>query len=216
VVNLLLMALVIGDLAQPDGRRVKGMAVGIAAGIKLIPLVFIPYLLLTRRFRAAAMAAGAFAGTVVLGFLVVPHDSSDWWLHGLFFNGSRTGFIGWGGNQSLRAILTRLAGSIHGATATWMVAALLAAVIGLASAVLLDRAGHAMLAILATALVGLLDSPVSWDHHWVWVVPGMMAAAHYGWRPAGRPGQPRHAVGAARRQTGLPRVPLARPAEPVG
>jgi alpha-1,2-mannosyltransferase len=180
--DLLLMALVIGDLAQPDGRRVKGTAVGIAAGIKLIPLVFIPYLLLTSRFRAAAVAAGTFAGTVVLGFLVVPHDSSDWWLHGLFFNGSRTGFIGWGGNQSLRAILTRLAGSIHGATAAWMVAALLAAVIGLASAVLLDRAGHAMLAILAIALVGLLDSPISWDHHWVRVVPGMMAAAHYGWR----------------------------------
>jgi alpha-1,2-mannosyltransferase len=178
-VNLLLMALVIGDLAQPDGRRLKGVAVGIAAGIKLIPLVFIPYLLLTRRFRAAAMATGTFAATVVLGFLVVPGDSTDWWLQGLFLNGSRTGFVGWGGNQSLRAILTRFAGSIHGATAAWMAAALLAAVIGLASAVLLDRAGHAMLAILATALVGLLDSPISWDHHWVWVVPGMMAAARY-------------------------------------
>jgi alpha-1,2-mannosyltransferase len=178
-VNLLLMALVIGDLAQPDGRRVKGVAVGIAAGIKLVPLVFIPYLLLTRRFRAATMAAGAFAGTVVLGFLVVPRDSSDWWLHGLFFDDSRTGFVGWGGNQSLRAILTRFAGSIDGATVAWVIAALLAAVIGLASAVLLDRAGHAMLAILATALVGLLDSPISWDHHWVWVVPGLMAAAHY-------------------------------------
>ena len=191
-VNLLLMALVIGDVAQPDGRRLKGVAVGIAAGIKLIPLVFIPYLLLTRRFRAAAMAAGTFAATVVLGFLVVPGDSTDWWLHGLFFNGSRTGFVGWGGNQSLRAILTRFAGSIHGATAAWVAAALLAAVIGLASAVLLDRAGHTMLAILATALVGLLDSPISWDHHWVWVVPGMMAAAHYASRAwqAGR-GAPR-------------------------
>jgi alpha-1,2-mannosyltransferase len=178
-VNLLLMALVIGDLARPDGRRLKGVGVGIAAGIKLIPLVFIPYLLLTRRFGAAAMATGTFAATVVLGFLVVPGDSTDWWLRGLFFNGSRTGFVGWGGNQSLRAILTRCAGSIHGATAAWMAAALLAAVIGLASAVLLDRAGHAMLAILATALVGLLDSPISWDHHWVWAVPGMMAAAHY-------------------------------------
>jgi alpha-1,2-mannosyltransferase len=191
-VNLLLMALVIGDVAQPDGRRLKGAAVGIAAGIKLIPLVFIPYLLLTRRFRAAALAAGTFAATVVLGFLVVPGDSADWWLHGLFFNGSRTGFVGWGGNQSLRAILTRFAGSIHGATAAWMAAALLAAVIGLASAVLLDRAGHTMLAILATALVGLLDSPISWDHHWVWVVPGMMAAAHYASR-AWQAGQ-RHAA----------------------
>jgi len=187
-VNLLLMALVIGDLGRPDDRRLKGVAVGIAAGIKLVPLVFIPYLLLTRRFRAAATAVAAFAATVVLGFLVVPGDSTDWWLRGLFFADGRTGFVGWGGNQSLRAILTRYAGSIHGATHVWVMAALLTAAIGLASAVLLDRAGHAMLAILATALVGLLDSPISWDHHWVWVVPGMMAAAHYGsraWR-AGR------------------------------
>jgi alpha-1,2-mannosyltransferase len=178
-VNLLLMALVIGDLGQHDGRRLKGVAVGIAAGIKLVPLIFIPYLLLTRRFRAAVLAAGTFAATVVLGFLVVPGDSTDWWLHGLFFADGRTGFVGWGGNQSLRASLTRLAGSIHGATVEWVSVALLAAVVGLTSAVLLDRAGHALLAILATALVGLLDSPISWDHHWVWVVPGMMAAAYY-------------------------------------
>jgi alpha-1,2-mannosyltransferase len=51
-----------------------------------------------------------------------------------------------------------------------------------------------MLAILTTALVGLLDSPISWDHHWVWVVPGMMAAGYYAaraWRDGrlGIPGQ---------------------------
>jgi alpha-1,2-mannosyltransferase len=187
-INLLLMAAIIGDLSQPDQRRYKGIATGIAAGIKLVPLVFIPYLLLTRRFRAAAMTAGAFAATVILGFLVVPGDADDWWFHGLFFADGRTGFVGWGGNQSLRAILTRFAGSINGAVVPWVIAALIVAAIGLASAALLDRAGHPVLAILATALVGLLDSPISWDHHWVWVVPGMMAAVHYAaraWR-AGR------------------------------
>lgn len=188
-VNLLLMALIIGDLRQPDDRRLKGIATGIAAGIKLVPLVFIPYLLLTRRFRAAAVAAGAFAATAAVGFAVVPGDSSDWWLRGLFFADGRTGFVGWGGNQSLRAILTRLAGSINSANADWVLAALLAAAVGLASAVVLDRAGHPMLAILATALVGLLDSPISWDHHWVWVVPGVIAAAYYAaraWRDGRR------------------------------
>ena len=187
-INLLLMAAIIGDLSQPDKRRHKGIATGLAAGIKLVPLIFIPYLLLTRRFRAAAMTAGAFAATVILGFLVVPGDADDWWFHGLFFADGRTGFVGWGGNQSLRAILTRFAGSINGAVAPWVIAALIVAAVGLASAALLDRAGHPVLAILATALVGLLDSPISWDHHWVWVVPGMMAAVHYAaraWR-AGR------------------------------
>jgi alpha-1,2-mannosyltransferase len=178
-INLLLMAGLIWDLRLPDRHRYKGVATGLAAGIKLVPLVFIPYLLLTRRFRAAAVATTAFAGTLILGFVIIPGDSSAWWGRGLFVQDGRTGFVGWGGNQSLRGILTRLAGSVDGATAGWVAAVLLVALIGLTCAVLLDRAGHAMLAILATVLVGLLDSPISWDHHWVWVVPGMMAAAHY-------------------------------------
>jgi alpha-1,2-mannosyltransferase len=181
-VNVFLMALIIADLRRPGDRRLKGAATGIAAGIKLVPLVFIPYLLLTRRFRAAAMAAGTFAATVALGFIVIPGDSGDWWLNGLFFSDGRTGFAGWGGNQSLRGLLTRLAGSLNAGSFWWWFAAVGAAVIGLSAAVVLDRAGHSMLAILATALVGLLDSPISWDHHWVWVVPGIMAAAWYAWQ----------------------------------
>ena len=101
-VNLVLMALVIWDLCQPDTRRSgasrwwKGAGVGVAAGIKLVPLIFIPYLLLTRKFRAAAVACAAFAATVLAGFVVVPAESARWWLGGLFFNGGRTGFVGWG------------------------------------------------------------------------------------------------------------------------
>ena len=180
-VNLLLLALILADLSLPGQRRrwFKGAGIGIAAGIKLVPLVFIPYLLLTRQLRAAAVATGVFAVTVLLGFIVVPGDANAWWLHGLFLQDGRTGFVGWGGNQSLRGLLTRLAGSIDAAGTAWVLIALLAAVVGLASAVRLHRAGHIMPAILAAALVGLLDSPISWDHHWVWVVPGTMTAACY-------------------------------------
>jgi alpha-1,2-mannosyltransferase len=178
-INLLLMAAIIWDLCQPENRRFKGIATGLAAGIKLTPLVFIPYLLLTRKFRAAAVATGSFAFTVVLGFLILPRDSKAWWLNGLFISDGRTGFPGWTGNQSLRGIATRLAGSIDSGTVPWVLLALVATVVGLLAAAQLDRAGHAMLGLLTAALVGLLDSPISWDHHWVWVVPGMMAAGHY-------------------------------------
>ena len=44
------------------------------------------------------MATGAFAATVALGFIVIPGDSADWWLHGVLFDRpGRTGFVGWGG-----------------------------------------------------------------------------------------------------------------------
>ena len=109
-IELVLLALVMWDLCQPDRRWWKGAGIGIAAGIKLVPLIFIPYLLLTRRFRQAAVATGTFAATILLGFAVLPGDSVQWWLHGLFLQGGRTGFVAWEGNQSLRAIITRFVG----------------------------------------------------------------------------------------------------------
>jgi alpha-1,2-mannosyltransferase len=181
-VNLVLLALIIWDLTQPDtgkSRWWKGFGTGIAAGIKLTPLIFIPYLLVARKFRQAAMAAAGFVFTVLLGFVILPHDSAKWWFGGLFFQGKRTGFIGWAGNQSLDGFITRLAGSIHGGLAPWIVVAFLVAVAGSVGAGLLDRKGHAMLGVLMAALTGLLVSPISWDHHWIWIVPGVVVAAHY-------------------------------------
>jgi len=195
-INLLLMAAIIWDLRQPDGRRWKGVATGLAAAIKLTPLIFIPYLILTRKFKTAAVVTVTFLATIVLGFVLLRHDSGDYWLHGLFISDGRTGFVGWTGNQSLRALTTRLAGSIHAGTVPWVVLALVATVVGLWAAAVLDRAGHMMLGLLTAALVGLLDSPISWDHHWVWVVPGLMVAGHYAVK-AWQAGRRRVSVGCA-------------------
>jgi alpha-1,2-mannosyltransferase len=190
-INLVLMAAIMWDLCQPrEGRWWKGFVTGIAAGIKLTPLIFIPYMLVTRRFREAAMIVAGFLFTIVVGFVVLPGDSAKWWLHGLIVSdATRTGFIGWAGNQSLRGITARLTGSIAAGQAPWVVAVVLATILGLAAAFLLDRAGHRVTAILTTALIGLLDSPISWDHHWVWVAPGVAVAGHYAvrsWQTARR------------------------------
>jgi alpha-1,2-mannosyltransferase len=181
-VNLVLMALIVWDLCQPDtenSRWWKGFGTGIAAGIKLVPLIFIPYLLVARKFRQAAMACAGFAVTVLLGFVILPSDSSKWWFTGLFFQGGRTGFTGWAGNQSLEGLITRLTGSVNGAKPAWIVAAVLVGIAGVIGAALLDRKGHPVPGLLMAALTGLLVSPISWDHHWVWIAPGAVVAAHY-------------------------------------
>ena len=178
-IELVLLALVMWDLGQPDRRWWKGAGIGIAAGIKLVPLIFIPYLLLTRRFRQAAVATGTFAATILLSFAVLPGDSVQWWLHGLFLQGGRTGFVAWEGNQSLRAITTRFVGSVATAAPVWLVVAAVTAAVGLVCAALLDRYGYRMLGVLTCALTGLLVSPISWDHHWIWIVPAVAVAAHY-------------------------------------
>jgi len=191
-VNLVLMALIIWDLCQPDTGRSrwwKGFGTGIAAGIKLVPLIFIPYLLLTRKFRQAAMACAGFAFTILLGFVILPKDSTKWWFDGLFAQGGRAGFAGWAGNQSLEGIITRLTGSVHAGHAPWLAAAIVVGVAGVVCAALLDRKGYGVLGLLMAAVTGLLVSPISWDHHWVWIAPIAVVAAHYAvqaWRRSAR------------------------------
>ena len=186
-VNLLLMLLIVADLltggALTPGGRTRwwhGIGIGIAAGVKLTPLIFIPYLLLIGRFRQAATAAGTFVATVLVGYAVLPRDSGTYWWHGLFLNANRIVFLGTRGNQSLRGILTRLAGSVSAGQVPWLAAAVVVAVAGLAAAALLYRARQPVPAMLACALTGLLISPLSWDHHWVWVAPGLALLAHLG------------------------------------
>jgi len=186
-VNLLLMLLITADLLTggtlaPGGRTRwwHGIGIGIAAGVKLTPLIFIPYLLLIRRYRQAAVATAAFAATVAVGYAIMPRDSGDYWADRLFLNANRIVFLGTRGNQSLRGIATRLAGSVTSGTTPWIAAAVLVVIAGLLSAAVLYRAGHPVPAMLACALTGLLVSPLSWDHHWVWVALGLALLAHLG------------------------------------
>lgn len=178
-INLVLMAFILWDLLQPDHRKNKGFITGIAAGVKLVPLIFIPYLIVTRKFRQAAMVIAGFVFTLAAGFAVLPKDSAKYWFDGLFANGGRTGFTGWEGNQSLDGIITRLSGSISSAKPLWMAAVVIVGVAGILAAMLLYRAGHQLPALLLVALTGDLISPISWDHHWVWIAVDIVVVAHY-------------------------------------
>jgi len=187
-VNLLLMLLIVADLLLvPEGRTRwwQGFGIGIAAGVKLTPLIFIPYLLLIRKYRQAATASAVFAATVALGYAILPRDSGTYWADGLVLKANRIVFLGTRGNQSLRGVLTRLAGSVSAGTVPWIAAAALVVIVGLVTAALLYRAGQPVPAMLACALTGLLVSPLSWDHHWVWVAPGIALLAHLGARARG-------------------------------
>jgi alpha-1,2-mannosyltransferase len=172
-IELLLMLLIVWDMCQPDGRRWKGAGIGIAAGIKLVPLIFIPYLVLTGRLRQAAAATAALSGTVMIGFVFLPRASAKWWLTGYFWHAGNVGEVGSLLNQSLLGLVTRATGSAVHATPVWLGLSAVIAVAGLGAAAVLDRRGHTVAGWLTCALTGLLVSPISWDHHWVWVVPAI-------------------------------------------
>ncbi|WP_329428432.1 glycosyltransferase 87 family protein [Streptosporangium sp. NBC_01495] len=169
-IGIILLLAIVVDLTHGK-EKWRGIVTGIAAGIKLTPLIFIPYLLITRRFRAALMVGLGFLGTVILGFLLLPADSRDYW-GGTFFDTQRvvtapeTVFF----NQSIRGMLLLMPGSWP-TMPLWLALCALVGTSGLLVAAWTAKKAGELTGITACAIVGLLISPVSWPHHWVWCIP---------------------------------------------
>lgn len=179
-VDILLAAAVLYDLTLPDRARRKGVAIGLAAGLKLTPAIFVGYLLITGRSRAAATAAAAFAATVGFGFAILP-GSSAWYWAGTFARPSHVSPVEDAENQSLLGALARMAHTDH-VMALWVLLAVAVAVSGLALAAAASRRGDEALGFSLCAVTGLLVSPISWTHHWVIAIPALLLAGVAAWR----------------------------------
>jgi len=182
-VNIVLAALVATDLLRRrDGGWWQGVATGLAAGIKLTPLIFVVYLLVTGRVRAGLTAAATFAATIVAGCILLPSQSAAFWLGGLFLDERRIADPANPADQSLAGLMARLAGKPAAAGSWWLAAALVTGLAGLAIAVAAHRRGHRLGGVACCAITSLLISPISWTHHWVWSVPLLVALTVTAWR----------------------------------
>jgi len=175
-VNLVVTLLVMWDLLS--SRRIGrwqaplGIAIGLAAAVKLTPLLFVPYLLLTRRFRGAFNCTLTFLACELVTYVVSPASSKAYWTKALFKPG-RAGELSFVGNQNLWAAVERLN---HGFldSAVMVPILLVAAAGGLWLASVAHRRSSPMLGVLICAGTCLLVSPISWAHHMVWVVPAIL------------------------------------------
>ncbi|MFI6581460.1 glycosyltransferase 87 family protein [Embleya sp. NPDC050493] len=168
-VNLAVLAVVLWDFTRPAGARLRGVGLGLVAGIKVTPAVFIVYLLLTGRRREALTAIGTAAGTVLFSAMVLPGATRRFWTD-LVFDPERVGRVENAANQSVRGLLTRVTRLFDpgiGGTATIVAVG----VLGMLCAVLAHRRRGDAWGLPAAAVAGLLASPISWSHHWVWCVP---------------------------------------------
>ncbi|MEV6769283.1 glycosyltransferase 87 family protein [Nocardia sp. NPDC051030] len=169
-VNILLLLLVLVDMALPDSSRWKGVLTGIAAGIKLTPVFFVLYLLVTRRFRAAANAIGALVVTLVVGLAVLPKDSWTFW-SGAFADPARVGVPENPQNESLRGMIARSLGAGDVAQLLWLAGALAFTGACLFLARRLSATERELPAVALCGLTTTVVSPYSWVHHWVWLAP---------------------------------------------
>ena len=188
-VNLILMALVVTDLLVVRHESRRGWLVGFATGVKLTPGIFIAYLVVTRRYRAALNATLATVATVAIGWLAMPAGSRSYWLDGVGADPHHIGDTQYLPNQSLLGSLSRIVGGYAVARPWWLAAAVPVAVGGLWLASRARQRWGEAEGVAITAATGLVVSPVSWSHHWVWyLVPAVLLGArvvHDRGRPAG-------------------------------
>jgi alpha-1,2-mannosyltransferase len=168
-INVVVMALVVADLLGRPDSRWRGVGVGLAAALKLTPLLFVAYLLVIGRFRAAAAALGTFTAAVAVGFALDPSDSVTYWLRGTFAAADRISDVAGTSNHSLNGLLARLLGADAAPVYLAGAAALVALTLALARAA--QRRGEEPVAVVLVGLCSAAVAPFSWSHHWVWVVP---------------------------------------------
>jgi alpha-1,2-mannosyltransferase len=178
---------------------VSGPLVGLAAGVKLTPAVSGLYFAGMRRWRTVACAAAVFITTVAVSIAAIGQQAR-YYFTDLLGDASRVGPVGTSFNQSWRGGISRILGHDAGygplVLAGIAVTAVLAVLAwralgpgrddgtggGRGAPGARDRLGS----LLVVQLFGLLLSPISWTHHWVWLVPLMLWLLTGPWRD--RPG----------------------------
>jgi len=173
-INFVLWALVVFDLAvlAPRGSRWLGVGIGLATAIKLVPGIFIVYLLVSRRWRAALVASGTALGVTLLAAALAPSASVTYFTEKLL-HGEGVGQLHYVMNQSVNGLLAR----IHEppSTVVWLMLALPVLGYGLWRAGRAARAGDELTGLALAGLAGSLVSPLTWAHHIFWFVPALLA-----------------------------------------
>jgi len=171
-ISSLIAVLALADAARIVPPRYRGLLIGLAAAVKLTPLIFVPYLWLTGQRRAAGVALGTFAGATGLGWLLMPGDSVRYWFTELWRIG-RVGDPSRLTNVSAQGLLTR---SGLPDRYLWPALVVVITVVGLWRAVRADRYGMPLLGAAIAGTVSLCVCPISWDHHALWLVVAAVGA----------------------------------------
>ena len=180
-INVVLMTLVIADCVPRRTPWPRGLLLGLGIALKLTPAVFLLYFLLNRDKRAMLTALASFVAATLAGFVLAWHDSWQYWSDTIR-DTDRIGAASLNTNQNVAGTLARLGLSDHARFLPWVAACLLVLALTVWAARRAVRAGEPTLAVICIALFGLVVSPVSWSHHWVWMLPTVVVTAVLAWR----------------------------------
>ena len=182
-INVVLMTLVIADCVPRKTPWPRGMLLGVAIALKLTPAVFLLYFLLRRDTRALLVAAGSAVVATLVGFAFAWRDSWEYWTYTVR-NTDRIGTATLNTNQNIAGALARLGLGENERFVLWTLVCFAALGLTVWAVRRILRVGDAesatsnsdqsVLALICVAMFGLMVSPVSWSHHWVWTLPTLL------------------------------------------
>lgn len=182
-VNLILALLVILDVGRFVPERFRGALVGLAAAIKLTPMIIWGWFVVTRQWRALANSMGVFSAAVGLAWAVLPRDSMRYWTDALLDTG-RVGDVELRFNTSVMGVLARAGVDGSARTILWL---LLGGVLVLAAYWNAHRARAAGDHVAAAILLGcaaVIATPIAWPHHQIWLpLAGIILVLRKSWMP---------------------------------
>ena len=188
-INVVLMTLVLADTVPRRTPWPRGLLLGLAIALKLTPAVFLVYFVVRRDRRAVLTALVSFVGATLLGVALAWRDSWEYWTTTIR-DTDRIGTATLNTNQNIAGTLARLGLTDGVHFAVWTVGCF--AALGLtvwATRRLLRAAARSkpegyepVLALICVALFGLVVSPVSWSHHWVWTLPTLVVTTVLAYR----------------------------------
>lgn len=155
----------------------SGLLVGLAAGIKLTPAVAGLYFVGARRWAAVVCSAAVFLLTIGVSALIVGEQTRFYFTE-LLGDADRVGPVGTSFNQSWRGGISRILGHDAGYGPVVLIGVAVTAVLALLAWRAIDGAQDRLGGIVVVQLFGLLLSPISWTHHWVWLIPLMIWLLH--------------------------------------
>jgi alpha-1,2-mannosyltransferase len=200
--GIFLVALVLLDLAPGPrvlGRRrlPEGALTAVATAVKLTPGIFLLYLIATRRRRAAVATVLTGLAVTLASAAVLPSASLTFWGRLAYGETGLGHSLIYYTNQSVMADVVRMFGLGSRVALVGLALSAVVAALGVWAAVRWHRLGEVRWALTLCGVAGLLASPVSWLHHFVWVVPLALCLLQGSVLPA----DPALAAGAARSTT---------------